>query len=101
MAEAPDQRDEQRFEYLDYTWMISGILYQGGTDILIPELMSRGINEIFFHNVAGAPIAKKLYLALLTPLTWKNFLLLSLPTRQKIFLILFFIFVGWTNQILA
>jgi hypothetical protein len=59
MAEVSDQREEQRFEYLDYTWMISGILYQGGTDILIPELMSRGINEIFFHNVAGTPIGKK------------------------------------------
>jgi hypothetical protein len=59
MAEVPDQREEQRFEYLDYTWMISGILYQGGTDILIPELMSRGINEVFFHNVAGTPIGKK------------------------------------------
>ena len=23
MAEAPDQREERRFEYLDYTWMIS------------------------------------------------------------------------------
>ena len=52
MAEVPDQREEQRFEYLDYTWMISGILYQGGTDILIPELMSRGINEVFFHEIS-------------------------------------------------
>ena len=59
MFEVPHQREEQCFEYLDYTWMISGILYQGGTDILIPELMSRGINEIFFHNVAGTPIGKK------------------------------------------
>ena len=59
MARVPVQKEKQRFEYLDYTWMISGILYQGGTDTLIPELMSRGINEIFFHNVAGTPIGKK------------------------------------------
>ena len=59
MAEGSDQREEQHFEYLDYTWIISGILYQGGTDTLIPELMSRGINEVFFHNVAGTPIGKK------------------------------------------
>ena len=59
MAEVPVQKEKQRFEYLDYTWMISGILYQGGTDTLIPELMSRGINEVFFHNVAGTPIGKK------------------------------------------
>ena len=59
MAEVPVQREKRRFEYLDYTWMISGILYQGGTDTLIPELMSRGINEVFFHNVAGTPIGKK------------------------------------------
>ena len=59
MAESSGQSEKQRLEYLDYTWMISGILYQGGTDILIPELMSRGINEVFFHNVAGTPIGKK------------------------------------------
>ncbi len=59
MADVPSQKKNQQFEYLDYTWMISGILYQGGTDALIPELMSRGINEVFFHNVAGTPIGKK------------------------------------------
>ena len=59
MAKVPVQKEKQRFEYLDYTWMISGILYEGGTDKLIPELMSRGINEVFFHNVAGTPIGKK------------------------------------------
>ena len=59
MAKALIETEKQRFEYLDYTWLISGILYQGGTDMLIPELMSRGINEVFFHNVAGNPIGKK------------------------------------------
>ena len=59
MVKALNETEKQRFEYLDYTWLISGILYQGGTDTLIPELMSRGINEVFFHNVAGTPIGKK------------------------------------------
>ena len=36
--------------YLDYTWLIAGVLYQGGTDLLIPELMKRGNNEIYFYN---------------------------------------------------
>ena len=59
MVKALNETEKQRFECLDYTWLISGILYQGGTDTLIPELMSRGINEVFFHNVAGTPIGKK------------------------------------------
>ncbi|MDE0847166.1 MAG: hypothetical protein OSA86_11975 [Acidimicrobiales bacterium] len=45
--------------YLDYTWLISGVLYEGGTDVLIPELMKRGINEACFYNVAGSPIGRK------------------------------------------
>ena len=50
---------DSRVTFVDYTWIISGILYQGGTDTLVPELMSRGINEVYFHNVAGTPIGKK------------------------------------------
>ena len=45
--------------YLDYTWLISGILYEGGTDKLIPELMKRNINEVYFYNVAGTMIGQK------------------------------------------
>ena len=45
--------------YLDYTWLIAGVLYQGGTDLLIPELMKRGNNEIYFYNVAGSPIGQR------------------------------------------
>jgi hypothetical protein len=43
---------DSRVTFVDYTWIISGILYQGGTDALVPELM-------YFHNVAGTPIGKK------------------------------------------
>ena len=45
--------------YLDYTWLISGVLYEGGTDLLIPELMKKGINEVYFYNVAGSPIGRR------------------------------------------
>ena len=39
--------------------MISGVLYEGGTDLLIPELMKKGINEVYFYNVAGSPVGRK------------------------------------------
>ena len=34
--------------YLDYTWLISGVLYEGGTDLLIPELMKKGSTKSIF-----------------------------------------------------
>ena len=49
----PEIKIDPRVNYLDYTWLISGILYEGGTDKLIPELMKRNINEVYFYNVAG------------------------------------------------
>ena len=55
----PEVKSDPRVRYLDYTWLISGILYEGGTDKLIPELMKRGINEIYFYNVAGTIIGQK------------------------------------------
>ena len=59
MPRIPDLQRNPRVEYLDYTWMISGVLYKGGTDSLIPKLMEKGINEVYFHNVAGTPIGRK------------------------------------------
>ena len=44
----PEVKSDPRVSYLDYTWLISGILYEGGTDKLIPELMKRDINEDHF-----------------------------------------------------
>ena len=55
----PEVKSDPRVQYLDYTWLISGILYEGGTDKLVPELMKRGINEIYFYNVAGTIIGQK------------------------------------------
>ena len=52
----PELKTDPRVQYLDYTWLISGIFYEGGTDKLVPELMKRGINEIYFYNVAGTMI---------------------------------------------
>ena len=55
----PEIKTDPRVNYLDYTWLISGILYEGGTDKLIPELMKRNINEVYFYNVAGTMIGQK------------------------------------------
>ena len=55
----PEVKSDPRVRYLDYTWLISGILYEGGTEKLIPELMKRGINEVYFYNVAGTIIGQK------------------------------------------
>ena len=55
----PISKPDVRKHYLDYTWLISGVLYEGGTDVLIPELMKRGVNEAYCYNVAGSPIGRK------------------------------------------
>ena len=55
----PEVKRDPRVRYLDYTWLISGILYEGGTDKLVPELMKCGINEVYFYNVAGTIIGQK------------------------------------------
>ena len=55
----PEVKSDPRVRYLDYTWLISGILYEGGTDKLVPELMKSGINEVYFYNVAGTIIGQK------------------------------------------
>ena len=55
----PELKTDPRVQYLDYTWLISGIFYEGGTDKLVPELMKRGINEVYFYNVAGTMIGQK------------------------------------------
>lgn len=50
---------DDRVEFVDYTWLISGIVYEGGADKLLEALRLRGINECYFYNVAGNPIGKK------------------------------------------
>lgn len=55
----PAVKSDTNDYYLDYTWLIAGVLYQGGTDLLIPELMKRGNNEIYFYNVAGSAIGQR------------------------------------------
>ena len=55
----PISKVELDENYLDYTWLISGVLYEGGTDLLIPELMKKGITEVYFYNVAGSPVGRK------------------------------------------
>lgn len=60
MAHVPVLKQDPRVEFIDYSWLISGVLYQGATDLLIPELQEKGINEVYFYNVAGSPIGKKM-----------------------------------------
>ena len=55
----PELKIDPKVQYLDYTLLISGIFYEGGTDKLVPELMKRGINEVYFYNVAGTMIGQK------------------------------------------
>ena len=52
-------KTDHRVKYLDFTLLISGILYEVGTDQLIPVLMKRNINEVYFYNVAGTMIGQK------------------------------------------
>ena len=59
MAHVPVLKRDPRVQFIDYSWLISGVLYQGGVDLLIPELQEKGINEVYFYNVAGSPIGKK------------------------------------------
>ena len=59
MAHVPVLKQDPRVDFIDYSWLISGVLYQGATDLLIPELQEKGINEVYFYNVAGSPIGKK------------------------------------------
>lgn len=60
MAHVPVLKRDPRVEFIDYSWLISGVLYQGGMDLLTPELQTKGINEVYFYNVAGSPIGKKM-----------------------------------------
>jgi len=39
---------DERVEFIDFTWLISGIVYEGGADKLLEELRLRGINECYF-----------------------------------------------------
>ncbi len=101
MATAPVLNRDPRVEIVDYTWLISGVLYHGGTDKLIPQLQSRGINEVYFHNVAGTPIGKKTVAGVAESFDVEEFLWLLPLTRRKIFLISSFTSVSWTHQIKA
>ena len=60
MAHVPVLKRDPRVKFIDYSWLISGVLYQGGMDLLTPELQTKGINEVYFYNVAGSPIGKKM-----------------------------------------
>jgi len=55
----PAKREKPTVPNLNYTWMISGILYHGGSDVLFAELHKKGINACHFYNVNGHPIGQR------------------------------------------
>ena len=44
-----------------YTWLITGVLYDGGSDRLLAALHQRGIDEAYFYNISGSPIGKRVF----------------------------------------
>ena len=88
MAHVPVLRRDPRVEFIDYSWLISGVLYQGGTDLLIPELQAKGINEVYFYNVAGSPIGKKTVSGVADSFDVEEFLSWWQLTKPKTYLIL-------------
>lgn len=55
----PTRTIDERVQFLDYTWLISGTIYDGGSEKLLEALRLREINECYFYNVASSPIGKK------------------------------------------
>ncbi len=55
----PAKHEKPVVPNLSYTWMISGILYHGGSDLLFAELHKKGINSCHFYNVNGHPIGQR------------------------------------------
>jgi nitrogen regulatory protein PII len=43
---------------LDYTRLVTCIMYEGGAVPVLEMLQKRGINEAYFYSVRGAPIGR-------------------------------------------
>lgn len=43
---------------IDYTRMITCILYEGGAEKVLEELHHKGVNEAYYYNVRGNPIGR-------------------------------------------
>ncbi len=49
---------KQEVPNLNYTRLISCVLYEGGAQAVLEMLHKRGINEAYFYSVRGAPIGR-------------------------------------------
>ncbi|MFZ9813290.1 MAG: hypothetical protein ACO3DD_09440 [Burkholderiaceae bacterium] len=43
---------------LDYTRLMTVILYEGGAHDISEKLCARGVNEVYYYSVRGAPVGK-------------------------------------------
>ena len=43
---------------IDYTRLLTCVMYQGGAEAIMEELYRRGINEAYFYSVRGKPIGR-------------------------------------------
>lgn len=43
---------------LDYTRLMSVVLYEGGARDIAEMLHQRGVNEVYYYSVRGAPVGK-------------------------------------------
>jgi nitrogen regulatory protein PII len=48
----------QQVPNIDYTRLITCVLYEGGSVPVLEMLHNRGINEAYFYSVRGAPIGR-------------------------------------------
>ena len=44
--------------HIDYTRLITCVLYEGGADKLLEMLHHKGVNEAFFYGVRGNPVGR-------------------------------------------
>ena len=52
------QQDKPAIPYIDYTRLITCVLYEGGAHTLMELLHHKGINETHYYNVRGNPIGR-------------------------------------------
>jgi hypothetical protein len=45
-------------EVLDYTRLMTVVLYEGGAHSISEQLLARGVKEVYYYSVRGAPVGK-------------------------------------------
>lgn len=45
-------------EVLDYTRLMTVVLYEGGAHGISEKLLARGVKEVYYYSVRGAPVGK-------------------------------------------